>query len=342
MKYEFFEKSKKELFDKNNYVKNYINYMLTKTNELFIYENMPENIDIKRMEYFLQKNGYVFFTKDKDFNFYNGSIFDFDVYEKPKQINAVLPDRSVKTFNIENDGILICNDFLMNGLEKIYKKYGVMLCECEITLYLNSVINRIQYLINANDDNTKKNADLFIDKIYNGEFSVIGSNAFFDGVEIKGTTTQNNNTQNNIELTQYIKASAFNEIGLNSNFNMKRERLNEKELTLNENAIKPFIENMFNCRLTAIEKINKKYGLNIVVKMSTIWDNYTQKTETTDNSGKTNDVETVDNKEKTNEVETVETVDDTEKTNEVETVDNKEKTNEVETVDDKEKLKKVV
>ena len=169
--------------------------------------------------------------------------------------------------------------------------------------------------------NTKKNADLFIDKIYNGEFSVIGSNAFFDGVEIKGTTTQNNNTQNNIELTQYIKASAFNEIGLNSNFNMKRERLNEKELTLNENAIKPFIENMFNCRLSAIEKINKKYGLNIVVKMSTIWDNYTQKTETTDNS------------EKTNAAETVETVDDKEKTNAAETV---------ETVDDKEKLKKVI
>ena len=334
MKYEFFEKSKKELFDKNNYVKNYINYMLTKTNELFIYENMPDNIDIKRMEYFLQKNGYVFFTKDKDFNFYNGSIFDFDVYEKPKQINAVLQDRSVKTFNIENDGILICNDFLMNGLEKIYKKYGVMLCECEITLYLNSVINRIQYLINANDDNTKKNADLFIDKIYNGEFSVIGSNAFFDGVEIKGTTTQNNNTQNNIELTQYIKASAFNEIGLNSNFNMKRERLNEKELTLNENAIKPFIENMFNCRLSAIEKINKKYGLNIVVKMSTIWDNYTQKTETTDNPGKNNDVETVDDKETTDNPgknNDVETVDDKE------TTDNPEKTNAAETVDDKEK-----
>ena len=340
MKYEFFEKSKKELFDKNNYVKNYINYMLTKTNELFIYENMPDNIDIKRMEYFLQKNGFVFFTKDNDFNFYNGSIFDFDVYEKPKQINAVLQDRSVKTFNIEKDGILICNDFLMNGLEKIYKKYGVMLCECEITLYLNSVINRIQYLINANDDNTKKSADLFIDKIYNGEFSVIGSNAFFEGVEIKGTTTQNNNTQNNIELTQYIKASAFNEIGLNSNFNMKRERLNEKELTLNENAIKPFIENMFNCRLYAIEKINKKYGLNIVVKMSTIWDNYTQKTETTDNPEKTNDVETVetvddkettDNPEKTNDVETVETVDDKE------TTDNPEKTNDV---DDKEKTKK--
>lgn len=283
MKYEFFEKSKKELFDKNNYVKNYINYMLTKTNELFIYENMPENIDVKRMEYFLQKNGFIFFTKDIDFNFYNGSLFDFDVYEKPHQINAVLKDRSVKTFNIENEGILICNDFLMNGLEKIFKKYGVMLCECEITLYMNSIINRIQYLINANDDNTKKNADLFIDKIYNGEFSVIGSNAFFDGVEIKGTTTQNNNTQNNIELTQYIKASAFNEIGLNSNFNMKRERLNEKELTLNENAIKPFIENMFNCRLQAIEKINKKYGLNIGVKMSTIWDNYTQQTETTEN-----------------------------------------------------------
>ena len=277
MGYELFENAKKELFNKNNYIKNYIEYMLTKTNELFIYENIPDTIDIKRMEYFLQKNGFIFFTKNKDYHFYNGSLFDFDIYEEPTKINAILEDRSIKTYDVLKDGVLIKNDFLMNGLEKIFKKYGVMLCECEISLYLNSIMNRINYIINANDDNTKKSADRFIEKIYNGEFSIIGSNAFFDGVEIKGTTTQQNNTQSNIELTQYIKASAFNEIGLNSNFNMKRERLNTTELTLNENAIKPYIENMFNCRKQAIEKINELYGLNIIVSMSTIWDSYTSK-----------------------------------------------------------------
>ena len=333
MSYQLFENAKKELFNKNNYVKNYIEYMLTKTNELFIYENIPDTIDIKRMEYFLQKNGFIFFTKNKDYHFYNGSLFDFDIYEEPTKINAILEDRSIKTYDVLKDGVLIKNDFLMNGLEKIFKKYGVMLCECEISLYLNSIMNRINYIINANDDNTKKSADRFIEKIYNGEFSIIGSNAFFDGVEIKGTTTQQNNTQSNIELTQYIKASAFNEIGLNSNFNMKRERLNTTELTLNENAIKPYIENMFNCRKQAIEKINEMYGLNIIVSMSTIWDSYTSEP-----IEETEPVEETSNAPEEKTVEETEPVEETSNAPEEKTV---EKTEPVEENEEEKKKKGV-
>ena len=284
--------------------------MFTKTNEIFIYENLPSTIDVKKFEYFLQKNGFIYFTKSgNDYYFYNGSLFDFDVYDEPTKINAILYDRSVKQYDIQKDGVLIKNDFLMNGIEKIFKKYGVMLNECEITLYLSSITNRIQYLINCNDDNTKKSADVFLDKIYQGDFSIIGSNAFFDGVEVNALTQNQNSTINNIELTQYIKASAFNEIGLNSNFNMKRERLNQKELELNENAIKPFIQDMFECRKLAIDKINDMYGLNISVSMSTLWDNYTlqeekteetteEKTETTEETTEKNtgvENETTDN-----------------------------------------------
>lgn len=274
-KNDFFEQCKKELYDKNTYMKNYLNYMYSKTNEIFKYNNLPENIDAKKLEYFLQKNGFVFFTHNENqFNFFNGSFIDYDIYENPLNINCIMPDRTFKKFNIENDGILIKNDFLMLGLSPIYKKYGAMLNECEITLYINSIMNRLNYVIQANDDNTKKSAELFLEKIYNGEFSIIAGNAFLEGINIKGCPENIKSTKDSIELTQYIRASAFNEIGLNSNFNMKRERLNTTELTLNENAIKPFIENMYTTRLNAIEKINNKYGLKIEIELSSIWDNY--------------------------------------------------------------------
>lgn len=296
----YFEQCKQELYNKDRYLKNYLAYMFTKTNEIFIYENLPSTIDVKKFEYFLQKNGFIYFTKSgNDYYFYNGSLFDFDVYDEPTKINAILYDRSVKQYDIQKEGVLIKNDFLMNGLGKIFKKYGVMLNECEITLYLSSITNRIQYLINCNDDNTKKSAEVFLDKIYQGDFSIIGSNAFFDGVEVNALTQNQNSTINNIELTQYIKASAFNEIGLNSNFNMKRERLNQKELELNENAIKPFIQDMFECRKKAIDKINELYGLNISVSMSTLWDNYTSQEEKTE--------ETKEEKTETTEETTEET-----------------------------------
>lgn len=272
--FKVYENAKLDLYNKDMYIQNYLNYMFSKTNEIFIYKNLPAEIDVKRMEYFLQKNGFVYFTKKEgSFKFYNGSLYDFDIYDIPQKINIVLENRSVESVNLnDSDGVLINNDFLRLGLLPIFNKYGVMLNECEITLYMSTIMHRLQYLISANDDNTKKSADKFLENIYNGEFSNISGNALFESLEVKSTSDTNNKITDNIELTQYIKASAFNEIGLNANFNMKRARLNVEEVSLNEYAIKPLIENMFDSRKNAIEKINKLYGLNIELVMSELWD----------------------------------------------------------------------
>ena len=74
-----------------------------------------------------------------------------------------------------------------------------------------------------------------------------------------------------MELTQYTKASAFNSIGLNANWNSKRERLNQSEISLNEDSLTPLIENMLYSRKQAIEAINEKYELNIEVDLSNVW-----------------------------------------------------------------------
>ncbi len=274
-----FEQAKKNLYDKNLYINNYLNYMFSKTNELFIYENLPDNLDVSKLEYFLQKFGFVFFTRNENsYHFYNGSLFDYDIYDEPRKINANIEinnNPTTKTFDVLNDGVLIKNDFLKLGLKPIFEKYGCMLNEAEITLYLHTILNRVSYVISCTDDKTKKEADTFLKKIYDGDFSIIGSSAFFEGVELKGVPGSMNYTKDDIELTQYIRASAFHEIGLNSNFNMKRQYLNSAETSMNEKSIKPFVENMLSCRLEAIQKINEKYGLNIKVSMSSLWDSFT-------------------------------------------------------------------
>ena len=127
-------------------------------------------------------------------------------------------------------------------------------------------------LISAPDDKTKASAELFLDKISNGDYSVIGENAFFEGVRLQHITQGNSRyiTQF-IELVQYYKASFFHEIGLNSNYNMKRERLNVDEVAMNIDALLPFADNMFHCRLNAVKAINELYGLNVVVDYNSAW-----------------------------------------------------------------------
>ena len=74
-----------------------------------------------------------------------------------------------------------------------------------------------------------------------------------------------------MELQQYIKASFFNDIGLQANYNMKRESINDSEAGMNEESLKPFIDDMLESRQEAIKRINEQFGTNISVKLSSSW-----------------------------------------------------------------------
>ena len=74
-----------------------------------------------------------------------------------------------------------------------------------------------------------------------------------------------------IEMRQYLVSTLNNKLGINCNFNMKREALSTAECALNDQSVVPLILDMFQNRLEAVELINKKYGLNIVVKLNNLW-----------------------------------------------------------------------
>ena len=99
-----------------------------------------------------------------------------------------------------------------------------------------------------------------------GELSVIGENPIFDGVKALSLNTNSTNNFNSlIEYNQYLKGSLYNEVGIQANTVMKRERVNSDEVNANNDLLFPFIYNMLENRLTAIKAINEKYSENIAV-----------------------------------------------------------------------------
>lgn len=189
-----------------------------------------------------------------------------------------------------------------------------MLNDCEVSLNMLSVLNRIPYLITSADEKTKSNAEIFLNKIKNGDFSIIADNAFLESIKSIPLSNTNSNQINNLmELNQYIKASAFNAIGLNSNWNSKRERLNTSEISLNEDSLTPLIENMLYSRKQAIQAINEKYNLNIEVDLSNVWKQKEQEIKTTiadlQDKEQFNDSEKTEKTETENDSDTVQPVD---------------------------------
>lgn len=336
--------------DKDKAINTFIETSLDKTQQIFVYANMPETLPSGEVENLLQTNGHCIIA-EHDGNLYafsGGFSGENDVYNNPRfyTVSNVALKLS-KTFEIGVDCVLVKNDYKCLGLMPVIQKYGVLLLDSELSLNTAAILSRITMLISAPDDKTKASADLFIQKILDGDFSIIGENGFFDGIRLQtaGVANANYITQL-VELIQYYKASFLNEIGLQANFNMKRERLIESEVAMNVDSLLPFIDNMFAERVKAFSKVNEMFGTEIVVDYNSVWkvthEHSDNEVETVETDTCENEVEaTTANGQATevNEVETVETeeTDETEETteNEVETVetDETEETdgNEVET-----------
>lgn len=336
-----------QIRDKDTAVTEFIANTLAKTQSMFEYEGLPDSIPQKELERLLQTTGNVFVTKVDGvlYALTGGKGGEPDVYGRATLYTVANPALKLsKTYDIQKDGVLIENDTNGESLLPLIGGYAVLYTDGLISLNTASVLTRITMLISASDDKTKQSADDFLRKIQDGEFSIIGENAFFKGVNMQTAPTTNSvYITQLIELIQYYKASMYNELGLNANYNMKRERLNLGEVSMNVDVLLPYVDNMLKERQNAVTKINAMFGTEISVKLSSSWglerDNYNalaadlenpdpteETTETDGNDTETdgNDTETEETEEtKETETETETDGNDTETEQTEETEENK-------------------
>ena len=261
--------------DKQKQLDSFIKQMFNRTQSMFKYDGLPETIPQIYLERYLQVYGHCIITKANNdlYAFWGGFSGTPDVYYNPTQYvvsNVAL--NLYKTFDIDKDCVLCRSDSNIQGLAFIFKKYGCMLVENTLTIYSLLKTARASLLLSATDDKTKRECDIFIDKLESGEIYCIGENPFFEGIKVHSTMQGSAGLINQfIELEQYIKASCLNEIGLNANYNMKRESLNSAESALNDDFLIPLIDNMLACRKDFVDKVNNMYGTNITVELNSAW-----------------------------------------------------------------------
>ena len=261
--------------DKDTAVNHYIDNYLTKTQSMFVYENLPVTIPQGELEHLLQTNGncFVAMVDGNLYALYGSTGGEPDVYNRPTQYIVANPALKLnRVYEIGKEGVLFKNDYYMNGLLPLIGKFAVLLTDSDITLNTATILSRITMLISASDDKTKQSADAFMQKILDGDFSVIGESAFFNGVKLQNTQVSNSQQLTQfVEVIQYYKANLLNELGLNANYNMKRERLNRNEVSMNIDVLLPFVDNMLYERQQAVEAINAMFGTEITVDLSSSW-----------------------------------------------------------------------
>lgn len=111
-----------------------------------------------------------------------------------------------------------------------------------------------------------------IKDLFNGDVSIALDRALLEKLQTN-PLTDSGKVADFIELEQYFLSRFLNEIGLSSNYNMKRESLNSNETQLEGDNEITLIQDMLKCREEMVEKYNKMYGKNAKVKLSPLWMN---------------------------------------------------------------------
>lgn len=277
-----------DIIDKHQRTREHVIYMLDRTQQIFKWKGLPETIPQHNIETLLQVNGNACITEVEEvpdtrgkaglYAFFGGLGGMLNAYYEPTIYTVANPYLEFnKELEVGKDCVRARNDKNGIGLIPLFMRYGAMMNENEISLNMLAINYRIDNLISADDDRTYESAKEFLNNIVAGKFGAISSSEFFDGIKTDKSGSSNKNIKDLIEVEQYLKASWYNEIGLNSNYNMKRERIVSAEAELTDDALIPLVDNMLEWRLKACEEIKELYGEkynldDLTVELNAIWD----------------------------------------------------------------------
>ena len=261
--------------DKTKVFENYCKYTFTRTQSMFVYEGLPDTIPVQWLESYLQRNGSCCIAEHegKLYALLGNAGGELDSYYQPTIYTVANPALNLsKTFKIGEDCVYCKNDYDAIGLTPLVSRYCGLMTENLLTVRISDINMRMMSLLSAPDDNTLQSTKQYLKDLEDGKLGVVGETPFFDGLKLQSKGVGNGDYMIQfIELQQYLKGSMYNELGINANFNMKREALSGQEVSLNDDALMPLIDDMLKQRRAMCDDLNAMFGLNVSVDYGSTW-----------------------------------------------------------------------
>lgn len=261
--------------NKQKVFEHYCKYMFTRTQSMFVYEGLPDTIPVQWLEQYLQRNGSCCIAEHegKLYALLGNAGGEYDEYYQPTIYVVANPWLNLsKTFKIGEDCVYCRNDYDALGLNPLICRYAGLMTENLLTVRLADINMRMMNLLSAPDDNTLHSTKQYLKDLEEGKLGVVGETPFFEGLKLQSKNIGSGDYMIQfIELQQYLKGSLYNELGINANFNMKREALSGQELAMNDDALMPLIDDMLKQRRAMCDNLNQMFGLNVSVDYGSTW-----------------------------------------------------------------------
>ena len=261
--------------DKAKVFENYCKYTFTRTQSMFVYEGLPDTIPVQWLESYLQRNGSCCIAEHegKLYALLGNAGGELDEYYQPTIYTVANPALNIsKSYKIGEECVYCKNDYDALGLTPLVSRYCGLMTENLLTVRISDINMRMMNLLSAPDDNTLQSTKQYLKDLEDGKLGVVGETPFFEGLKLQSKGVGNGDYMIQfIELQQYLKGSMYNELGINANFNMKREALSGEEVALNDDALMPLIDDMLKQRRAMCDELNAMFGLNVSVDYGSTW-----------------------------------------------------------------------
>lgn len=253
-------------------------------NSLFVYDGLPDTVDIDFINYHLNRNGYIVWCKvDGDVVTLQGAISGLDLYNRPTTFysaNPVTKYNHVKR-QIGKDCVVLYNTlnkrFAKNNLPILYK-YTRLLDNIDNSIDCSIFNTKASTIYNVDSETDTMKIKLRIDKIANGEPFILANTKKSQAQEIltgtKSPTVEHIPVKNNYVLDLLLRdrytifCNFLTELGVNSTPFEKKERQIESEVNSNNELLGIVASEMLKAREQAIDEVNKMFGTNISVKFN--------------------------------------------------------------------------
>lgn len=267
-----------DLRSRHDIAQDYYKQMVNRLDSMFKWTGLPETIPEHILERYLKLNGWcgIGYAPETTslYCFYGGLGLKPDAYYQPTAIILANPVLGSKTYTIGEDVVWAKNDSMYTGLSQHIARYAHLLASNDVSINIAQVTSRIPFVLTAETENEKKSAEAFIKAAEDGRIGIIKSSAFNNGVEPKQTAdaSSGNYLKALIELHQYLKAQWSLDIGISSNFNMKRERQNTAEVESNAPYLLPLVDDMLKYRKIICDEVHKMFPeQNWTVELNSAW-----------------------------------------------------------------------
>ena len=236
---------------------------ITRYSQIFDLKGGTSTIPNWRLKQLLLIAGFgAFAPKDGKLYFLLGHLGDTPTpdYIPSKFIfaNAYIPWSG--ELRLKDQCVLAKNDTGFSGILPILKRHTHLQTHVELSFFITTVMSRLTAFGVAGRDQEAEAIDRVLEDIEKGKIRALTDQNILNQIHTQPYAGDARFITSLIEMMQYSKAAEASDLGLQANWNAKRETLTSAETLLNTDVIHPFVDNMWDCWQEWIAEVNEKYG----------------------------------------------------------------------------------